>query len=102
MDNRKQLDTGSWAQGLEESHNDGEGEKKRVPYHFQKLFLGAPGWLSQLGIRLLIVALVMISQFVSLSPKWGFVLTVGSLLGILPFPVSLPLAACGLSLSKYK
>ena len=43
---------------------------------------GAPGWLSQLSIQLLISPQVMISQFVSLSPISGYVLTAWSLLGI--------------------
>ena len=51
-----------------------------TPDHLSKLALnytgtvlemtppGAPGWLSRLGIRLLILAQVMISQVMSLSP----------------------------------
>ena len=45
--------------------------------------LGAAGWLSELSVRLLISAQVMISQFSRWSPVTGFVLTVQSLLGIL-------------------
>ena len=49
-----------------------------------------PGWLSQLSIRLLISAQVMISLFVGSSPTSGSVLTVQSLCGIdSPFPLSL-------------
>ena len=53
--------------------------------------MGAPGWLSQLSVRLLISVQVMISRFVELSPASGSVLTVWSLLGILSLPLSLPL-----------
>ena len=49
---------------------------------------GAPGWLRQLSVQLLISAQVMISRFVSLRPALGSVLTVWSCMG---FPVSLPL-----------
>ena len=42
-----------------------------------------PGWLSQLDVRLLVSAQVMISQFVGLSPASGSVLTAWDLLGIL-------------------
>ena len=59
--------------------------------------LGTSGWLSQLSVRLLILAQVMISRFVSSSHVLGLVLTVQSLLGILSLllsrclPLSLPL-----------
>ena len=57
----------------------------------KKSFLGAPGWLKWLSVGLLVLAPVMISQFVSSSPTSGSALTVGSLPGILsPLP-SLPL-----------
>ena len=36
---------------------------------------GAPGWLSWLSIQLLVLAQVMISQFMGLSPASGSVLT---------------------------
>ena len=42
-----------------------------------------PRWLSQLSVRLLVSAQVMISWFGSWSPTSGSVLTVRSLLGIL-------------------
>ena len=63
---------------------------------------GAPGWLSGLSIWLMVLAQVMISWFVSsipasrfmsLSPDWGCVLTVWSLLGVLSLPFS-PLFPC--------
>ena len=49
---------------------------------------GAPGWLSQLSVPLLISALVGISRFVSSSPALGSELTVWILLG---FSLFLPL-----------
>ena len=49
---------------------------------------GAPGWLND---WLLISAQVMISEFESSNPASGSVLTVWSVLGILPLPLSLPL-----------
>ena len=52
----------------------------------------APGWLSKLNVELLISAQVMISQFMSLSPTSGSVLTVWGLLGILSFSFSLSLS----------
>ena len=56
------------------------------------MFLGAPGWLSQLSIRFLFLARVMIpgswDQALSWAPRWAW-----SLLKILPlsFSLSLPL-----------
>ena len=41
----------------------------------------APGWLSQLSIRLLVLAQVMISWFLSSSPRLGSALSSQSLLG---------------------
>ena len=55
-----------------------------------KSYFGAPGWLSQLSVRLLILAQVMISQFLSSSPTLGSMLTVQSLLGILSRLLSAP------------
>ena len=52
----------------------------------KNLIMGAPGWLSQLRVQLLISAQVMISWFVSLSPASGPEL---SLLGILSLSLSL-------------
>ena len=52
----------------------------------------APGWLSQLGIELLISAQVMISRFVGLSPVSGSLLMVQSLLGTLSLPLSFSLS----------
>ena len=51
--------------------------------------VGAPGWLSQLSVQLLVSTQVMISWFVSSNPALGSALTVQSLLGILS--LSLPL-----------
>ena len=51
---------------------------------------GAPGWLSQLNIGLLILAQVMISQFMELSPALGSPGIVQSLLGILSSSFSAP------------
>ena len=51
-------------------------------------------WVAQLGVKLLVSARVMISQFVDLSPASGSVLTAQSLLGILPLPLSLPFPCC--------
>ena len=52
-------------------------------------FSGAPGWLSQLRIQLLILTQVMISRFMGSIPTSGSVLTVGSLLRILSLFFSL-------------
>ena len=46
---------------------------------FQKYACGAPGWLSQLSVRLLILAQVMILRFMGSSPVLGSVLRVQSL-----------------------
>ena len=43
---------------------------------------GAPGWLSWLSTQLLILAQVMISHFVRLSPTLGSVLTAQNLLSL--------------------
>ena len=53
-------------------------------------YCGASGWLSQLSVGLMILAQVMVSQFVGLSCKSGSALTVWSLLGILSRSLSLP------------
>ena len=58
------------------------------------------GWLSRWSIWLLVLAQVMMSQIVSLSPELSSVLTAWSLLGILSLPLSLcPFPARSLSLS---
>ena len=57
-------------------------------------------WLAQSGIQLLILAQVMISQFMGLSPALGSELTVWSLPGILSLP--LPHTSCALSLRTNK
>ena len=65
------------------------------------VMIEAPGRLSQLSIRLLVMAQVMISWFVGLSPASGSTLLVGGLLEILSLPLSLPLPhSCVLSPSK--
>ena len=62
---------------------------------------GAPGRLSKLSVWLLILAQVMISQFLSSSPTWGSELTTLNLLGILCLPLSAPpLLALYLSILK--
>ena len=67
-------------------------------YVFIKLKSGVPGWLSQLSLRILISAQVMISQFVSSSPTSA--LTVQSLLGILCLLLSLTLSCLCSPFSK--
>ena len=67
--------------------------------------VGAPGWLSRLSIQLLLIlAQIMISQFMGFSPVSSSVLTVWSLLGILsPFLSALPLLArCLSQINKVK
>ena len=49
--------------------------------------MGASGWLSQLGVQLLISAQVMISQFVGPNPGLGSAPTAWSQLGILSLPL---------------
>ena len=69
--------------------------------YFCGLSLGAPGWLEQLSVGLLISAQVMISRFVSSSPASGSVLMAQSLdlFPILCLPLSLPLPrSCSVSL----
>ena len=66
---------------------------------------GAPGWLSRVSVRLLILAQVMISQFMSSSPTSGSALTVQTLLWILSLSPSLsvpPPLTCVLSLKINK
>ena len=55
--------------------------------------------MAQLSVQLLILAQIMISWFVSLSPALGSALTVWSLLEILSLPLSLPLPWLALFLS---
>ena len=75
-----------------------------IPTSLKSWYPGAPGWLSQLSIGLLISTQVMISQFVSSSPMLGSVLTVWSLLRILsPLSASPLLALCNfLKINKNK
>ena len=61
--------------------------------------IGAPGWLSQLSVWLLILVRAMISQFVGSSPMSGSALLAGSLLGILCSPSLCPSPARALLLS---
>ena len=56
---------------------------------------GALRWLSLLSVQLLISAQAMIPQFVGLSPASGSVLTVWSLLGLLPLSPFLSLSLAG-------
>ena len=67
--------------------------------HNKRLTVGAPGWLSRLGVRLLVSAQVTISWFVGSSPASGSSLTVRSLLGTLSLSLPLP---CSLALSENK
>ena len=62
--------------------------------------IGAPGWLSHLSIRPLVLAQVMISWFMDSSPTWGSMPTMKSLLGI--HSLSLPLSAPPASSSQNK
>ena len=67
---------------------------------------GPPEWPRQLSVTIMVLAQVMISRFVGLSPKPGSVLTARSLLGILsPFlsapPHFLP-CVCSFSLKINK
>ena len=61
--------------------------------------MGAPRWLSQLSVQLLVLAQVMISQFMSLSPVSGSVLMACSLLGMPALSAPTPLIL-SVSLSK--
>ena len=69
----------------------GNKHKKVISYvqfrTFMKKKIGAPGSLSQLSVQLLISALVIISQFMRLSPTSSSTLTVQSPLGILSLPL---------------
>ena len=51
--------------------------------------MGAPGWLSQLSLRLLVLAQIMILWFAVLSLTLGSALTARDLLRILSLPLSL-------------
>ena len=66
---------------------------------FKTLRWGVPGWLSQI-IWLLILAQVIISQFMGLGPTSGSVLTVWNLLGILSLSLCSSLLVLSFSLSK--
>ena len=63
-----------------------------------EICLGAPGWLSRLSVRLLVLAQVVISWFTSSSPALASALAVQSLLGILSLSLC-PSPASSLSLS---
>ena len=58
---------------------------------YKKSSVGVDGWLSGLGVQLLISAQDRISQLVRLSPVLVSALTAGSLLDILSLRLSLPL-----------
>ena len=61
---------------------------------------GASGWLNQLSVQLLMLAQVMISQFMSLSPESGSAVTTESAWVSLSLPLSLPLPTRSLFLSQ--
>ena len=63
--------------------------------------MGAPGWLSRLSVRLLILAQVTISGFMGLSPASSSALTTRSLLGSLSLSAP-PLLVLSLSLKINK
>ena len=66
-----------------------------------QLFFGAPGWLSRLSLRLLVLAQVMISLIMSSSPASGSAQMVQSLLRILFPSLSVPpLPAPALKINK--
>ena len=65
---------------------------------FRIKIIGAPGWLSQLSVQLLILAQVTISWFVSSSPTLASALTVQSPLGILSHSISLWILSHSISL----
>ena len=64
---------------------------KNNKIQLENMHKGVPGWLSQLSIRLLILAQVLISWFVISSPESGSEPDRQSLLGVLSLPLSLPL-----------
>ena len=68
--------------------------------------MGTPGWLSGLSIPLSVSAEVIISWFMGSIPASGSMLIAWKLLGILSFPLCLPLPqlrvrSLSLSLSKH-
>ena len=75
----------------------------REPHYFffVVVHFGAPGWLSQLSIRLLVSAQVTISPYRELEPRIGSALTGRNLLESLCLPLSAPpRLVLPLSLSK--
>ena len=66
----------------------------------QKGFPGAPGWLGQLSIRLLISAQVMISRFLGSNPATGPTLAACSVLRILSLHLSLCPSPAGVFLCQ--
>ena len=105
----KQLEYSHIASGITEWHRHFENNLI-VSYkvkHTLKVWpiIGVPGWLSQLNVRLLVLAWVMISWFVESSPVSGSALEVRGLFRILSLPFSLPLPhmhTSSLFLSKNK
>ena len=83
-----------------------EGNNKELELNKKIKKGGAPWWLSQLSIRFLILAQVMISWFKSSSPASGSMLIVGSLLGILSLSLFLcpspPWLSLSLKINKLK
>ena len=73
----------------------------RMAVPLQHPHFRAPGWLSRLGVWLLVLTQVTILRFVSSRPAPGSVLTAQSLLGILSLSLSLcPSPGRALSLSE--
>ena len=82
-----------WWLPLAEPHSKGESSMIESPLgtrvkwrmvasgHREANERGEPGWLSLLSVHLLILAQVIISKFMRLSPASGSVLTAWSLLG---------------------
>ena len=76
----------SWIPVIGEKHNK---ILAHTNFSLIKMDVGAPGWLSRLSGQLLIPTQIMISQSREFEPHMGSVLTVWSLLGILPLSLSL-------------
>ena len=74
------------------------GKAMDTTLHGEDVRSGAPGWLGQLSIQLLISAQLVISQFGTLP--LGSVLTAWSLLGILCLPSPLSPTRLSLFLSR--
>ena len=93
-----------WDHDLSQSWTLNRLSHPRTPKYLLKANIGAPVWLNWLSFQLLILAQVMISQFMGLSPVSGSVLRAQSLEpasdSVSPF-LSLPLtSSCCVYLSK--